>query len=270
MSVLLMFISLIIPAYLLQSFPLFENPLYNHLMKALFIGLIVILGILILRNKIDKGIPKKIGLAKTNTAFKHLLIGMGFIVVPLIITICVSKAFNWTDFSFNINEAIITSILLGFLSTFFTDALSEELIFRGYIFSNLHQHYNLWKSSLITLAVFVIAPIFIISIQNVFNIQGSVPLSGGYIINLLFFGAFMQYLRIIFKSIWVGVGFHLIFVHMNQFMGITNDRLIQFSENYNEKPIQVTLLILLLIILIGLILYPILQKRKQKKLTLLK
>lgn len=262
-ATLLMFIALIVPAFLIKNFPIFENPSYNHLAKSISIGLIVIIGILFLRRKLDKGHPEHIGLNHSKTALKYFLIGIGLILVPVLITLIASSIFGLADFRFNFNAGLVTIFFLGFISTFFTDALSEELIFRGYIYSNLKAHFNLRTSFLITLGIFVIAPVFLITIQNSLQIQGAVPLSGGYIINLILFGAFMQYLRIIFKSIWVGVGFHLVFVHMNQLMGITNDKILQFSEDSNHQAVQIVLICLLVITFLALFIYHLIKGRRR-------
>lgn len=261
---MVMLVALILPAFIIQENPIFESPGYNHLIKAIAVSAIVIMGIWLLRTKLDKGLPLNIGLSTPTIAAKHFLLGIGLIFIPFLITVSLSSVFNWADYTININWTIILSIIIGFFSTFFTDAFSEELIFRGYIFSNLKQHNSIWKSSIITLVIFVITPLIIISIQNSLNIKGSVALSGGYIITLFFFGAFMQYLRITFKSIWVGIGFHLVFVQMNQLMGSTNDRLLQFSENSNQQPIQITLAVCLIVTFASLIIYSFIKSRKEK------
>lgn len=261
-----MFVSLIVPAFLLQHYPISEDPVFNHFVKAIAVGTIILFGVYIFRSRLDKGKPNKIGLNRPKIAIRNFLIGIGFILVPLILTLILGAVFGWAKFSFNTNDKIVQTILLGLISTLFTDALSEELIFRGYIYSNLKKHYSTWQSSLITLAFFVLAPLLLISLQNSLNIQGGVALSGGYVLNMVFFGAFMQYLRIIFKSIWVGVGFHLVFVQMNQWMGTSTDKFLQFSESSNQQPFQITLILFLCIIFISLIIYPIYKNRKERTL----
>jgi membrane protease YdiL (CAAX protease family) len=264
---LLMFVSLIVPSFVLQYYSVSENPVLNHLVKAIAVGAIVLIGLWLLRSRLDNGAPDKIGLNKPRISTRNFLIGIGFILVPLILTLILSAVFGWGKFSVNTSDTIVQAILLGLISTLFTDALSEELIFRGYIFSNLKEHYSTWVSSFITLAIFVLAPLLLITLQNSLNIEGAVALSGGYVINMVFFGAFMQYLRVIFKSIWVGVGFHLVFVQMNQLMGTTSDRFLQFSENSNQLPFQLTLILFLLILFLTLIIHPIYKRRKEKMLV---
>lgn len=240
------------------------NALHKHLIQSCFTGLIAVGGIWYLRAKLNKETRISIGLLKPKKALTHFLFGFGLIAIPLIITIVLSIVFSWGDVSFNISNGILYGVILGLISTFFTDAITEELIFRGYIFSNLKKRYSSWTSSLITLALFVLVPVIINLIQKYFGINTAVPINGGFIITLLFFGTFVQYLRVLTKSIWAGVGFHLFFVQMNQLIGITDSSLIEFSETSNQQSIQITLIVLLLIIFISLIAYPFIMKKKNK------
>lgn len=264
LACLISFIALVLPAFIFQkSGVLNSDPVYQHLALSFFIGMIAVLGVWLLRSKLDKGVPISIGLAKPSTAISHALLGFGLILVPLVLTLVLSRLLGWAEFSFN-SGGVLTVMILGTISTFFTDALTEELIYRGYIYSNLKERYNVWISSLITLLLFIVTIVIIMYFKSFLGIHGAVvTLSGNYIVTLLFFGAFMQYLRVAFKSIWVGVGFHLFFVHMNKIMGLTDDRLIQFSETLNEQPLQITLIILIILVFVALILFPIIKKKRR-------
>lgn len=256
-------VALTLPVLIIkQAGILTDKPLFRHLIQSCLTGLIAIIGIWFLRTKLDKNTPISIGLVKPNKALAQFLFGFGLIAIPLIITIILSIVFGWGEVSLNISNGILFAIFLGLISTLFTDAITEELIFRGYIFSNLKERFNTWTSSIITLVLFVTLPLIISFIQNLLGIEWAVPVNGGYIITLFFFGSFVQYLRVLTKSIWTGVGFHLFFVQMNRLIGIEGDTLIQFSETSSQQPIQVTLIILLLLVFIGLIAYPYINKRK--------
>jgi len=256
-------LALTLPVLIIEKLGIqIDEPLHKHLIQSCFTGLIAVTGIWFLITKMDKQLPISIGLIQPKKAIAQFLFGFGLIALPLLITILLSIMFGWGDVSFNISTAVLPGIIFGLISTFFTDALTEELIFRGYIYSNLKARFNTWLSALITLLLFVSLPVIISAIQKVFGIDWAVPITVGYIITLVFFGSFVQYLRILTKSIWGGVGFHLFFVQMNQFMGITDDSLIEFSETSNQQPIQATLIVLLLLVFTGLIVYPIIKKRK--------
>ena len=259
-------IALTLPALIIKHLGILRaNPLYQHLLQSSLIGLVVVLGIWFLRSKVDKGTPVSIGLVKPSKAIIQILFGFGLIAVPLILTILLSQIFGWGEISLNISNGILITFIIGMISIFFTDALTEELIFRGYIFSNLKERFNVWISSLITLLLFVLFPIVLISIQKVIEIEGFLTITGSYVITLIFFGAFVQYLRVLTKSIWVGVGFHWFFVHMNQLMGITDDKLIQFSETSNQLPFQITLIILISIVFLSLFIFPFIRRVKRKR-----
>jgi hypothetical protein len=81
-------------------------------------------------------------------------------------------------------------------------------------------------------------------------------ISVGYISYLLFFGAFAVYLRVLTNSVWTGIGFHLMFVYINQIMGLESTNLIQFSNFTSETPAQITFILLLSLTFIALIAYP--------------
>ena len=151
-------------------------------------------------------------------------------------------------------------ILLGMLSVFITDALPEELVFRGYIFSNLLTKFVKWKSAIITTLLFVLFPLILYPIKSLLGSDLTTGIvnniSIGYIGYMLFFGAFAVYLRILTKSIWTGVGFHLMFVYINQLIGIDNTNLIQFTTFTNELTVQLTFGIFLILTFIGLFFYP--------------
>ena len=262
---LIVILALILPVLLFENTNLMaEQPLYRHLLQACLVGLIAIVGIWLVRTKSDTYWPSSFGLARPKKAFGQFLFGFGLIAVPLLITISLSVLFGWTDISFNVTSGILVAAVIGLVSTFFTDAITEELIFRGYIFGMIKERSNTWKSSLITTALFVVFPIIVITIQDLIGIASTMPLSGGYLITLLFFGSFVQYLRVLTGSIWTGVGFHLFFVQMNQLIGITDTSFVQFSETGSELPFQITLGVLLLFVLTGLVIYSIRSKRKSK------
>lgn len=256
-------VALLLPAAIFQKLEILQSsPNFHHLFKSFFVAILVVLSIWMLRKKVDKGNPTSIGLGIPSKAISQFLLGFGLILIPMVLAVIICAAFGWADVTINTRSGIIYAFILGLVSTLFTDALSEELVFRGYIYSNLKTRFSVWKSSIITLLIFVTVPIIIIYLQNMLGVTGSVSLSGNYIVTLFIFGAFIQYLRVLFKTIWVGVGFHLFFVHMNTLMGPTDDTLIQFSETSNQQALQIILIILLGLVFLGLILYPFIQKRK--------
>lgn len=257
-------IPLILATIAQRTFNLSE--LTRHLSQSVLVSAFVVVGIWQLRKRLDQGKPVSIGIGDLKGALLKLLLGIGILAVPLILSLITTEIAGWAEIKINWQRAQPEMILLGMLSVFLTDALPEELVFRGYIFSNLSDKFSVRKSAIITTALFVIFPVILIPIQGLLGslvTAGIVSsISGGYLAYLLFFGIFAVYLRILTNSIWTGVGFHLMFVYFNQLIGIENTNLIQFSEYTNELPSQLSLGFYLLLTFIALLVYPWIKSRK--------
>lgn len=249
---------LFIAAYAQEAWEL--DKLQHNMLKAFLVTAFVVLGVWYMRVKLDRGQPRSIGLGNVQQAILRFLLGFGLILIPLLLTLFITTLMGWALVNFNWHSAPVNAILLGMLSVLLTDALPEELIFRGYLFSNLCDKYTKWKSALITTFLFVLFPVILIPLQKLLGPEYSTgivsSLSVGYLTYLLFFGIFAIYLRVLTKSIWTGVGFHLMFVFMNQIMGLEPTHLIQFSEITSETPLQITMVVLLSLTFIILLAYP--------------
>jgi membrane protease YdiL (CAAX protease family) len=234
---------------------------------ALFMSGLVVYSVFYFRKVIDNESPGSIGLENIQKSIIKFLLGTGFVLIPMILTLSFTVIFGWGELNFNAGGSFITTILFGVVTVFLFEALPEELMFRGYIFSNLNVKYKTWISALMTIGLFVILPIFLVPIQKYLlgmeiYIGGRSAIHPSYLITMVFFGAFVQYLRILFKSIWVGVGFHLSFVYIDKIIGLEESSIIQITNATNQAGPQITLIILLLLIFISLILYPKLINKK--------
>jgi membrane protease YdiL (CAAX protease family) len=77
----------------------------------------------------------------------------GFFIAPAIIgagtlILYFTKHLEWDDFSFNASDLFIQFGILSLI------AVSEELVFRGYILNNLMQSFNKWVALFISAALF--------------------------------------------------------------------------------------------------------------------
>ena len=201
---------------------------------------------------------KTIGLNTWSKNLTYFGLGLGLLLVPLLLTIFFSNLAGWASYQLNQNSAIVERQLLVLLVVFLFEAFPEEIIFRGVIFGKLAAKYNKWKSSIITVALFVLFPIFVFPIQKLFMsgpivIGGNEGITIGYLIYMTIFGFFTAGLRVFTKNIWTSIGFHLLFVSMNHLMGIHNKGLIVITDYSNELSIQ--LIFLVSLILMGSILY---------------
>lgn len=236
------------------------SQLQIQFLESSFITIGIGLGIWMLRTYFDKGNPVSIGVTNIKRSLLSFLLGFGLLLVPLMISLSITQLAGWAEIKVNWQEAQIGLIVLGMLSVFITDAFPEELVFRGYIFSNLLTKFVKWKSAILTTLLFVIYPIIYFPVKKLFGSDlttGLVTgLSIGYIGYMLFFGAFAIYLRILTNSIWTGLGFHLMFVYMNQLIGLEDHNLFQFNRFSNELLIQLSFIILLILTFVLLIVYP--------------
>lgn len=249
---------LAISANTIKTLPL--EDLEISFLESSLITLFITLGIVFLRRRLDRGVPISIGLNKFIPAVTRFFIGFGLLLAPLVISLIITEIAGWAEIKMNWQAAQIDMILLGMLSVFVTDAFPEELVFRGYIYSNLLQKLVKWKSAVITTLLFVLFPIVLFPIKGLLGPDITTGLvnniSMGYLGYMLFFGAFAMYLRIITKSIWTGIGFHLMFVYMNQIIGLEKTDLIQFSTFTSQLPVQLTFGICLILTFIALLAYP--------------
>lgn len=240
-------------------------------LESTLITLFIVAGIWFLISRFDKGSTNSIGLNKLPKAIASFSFGVGLLLVPLFLSLIVTELAGWAEIKVNWQGARGDLILLGMLSVFITDAFPEELVFRGYIFSQLLNKYSTWKSAIVTTLLFVMFPIILFPIKALLGpdlTTGFVNnISLGYLGYMLLFGAFAMYLRILTKSIWAGIGFHLMFVYMNQLIGLNDFNLIQFSSFTNELNVQLTFGIFLILSFILLFTYPKIKGAKLRKLS---
>jgi len=262
-ALLAIYISMLIAIYLGEMVePDFIISRYT--LQALVLSSLIIASLLVLRNVVDHQLPKSIGIGNLSDGLKKFFLGLGLFLIPITLTITLTMVFGWGNVTFNsINLSVLGS---GILTVLLFEALPEELIFRGYIYTHLTTDFAKWKASLITILLFVISPVILVSIQNMLNINvtigGASSITTTYILSLIFFGVFVQYLRVLTNSIWTGVGFHLFFVYINRLIGTSSENLIQLSDVTDETPMQIILGISMLAVLVGLFLYPKISKQK--------
>jgi len=248
---------------------IFEETQARQIAKSLITVILVVTGIVLLRVYKDKGTPKSIGVGSLKQAVLYFGLGASLIVAPISITLLFTKIFGWSTIMFNAELLSEKVLLYGMLSVLLFEAIPEELLFRGYLYSNLNTRFQRWKSALMTIGLFVISPFFFVFIQDhIFGlgerqVGHATGITPSYILTLFFFGLFNQYLRILTKSVWAGVGFHLVFVYMNWIIGADANHLIQLDINdRTETPMQITMLAVYLLTFILLLIYPRIRGRK--------
>jgi len=112
------------------------------------------------------------------------LIGAGSLILYL------TKHLEWDDFSFSGNDFFIEVGILALI------AISEELVFRGYILNNLMQSFNKWIALIISALLFTL---FHIANPAV----GAIPLISLFLAGMLFG---MNYVYT--KNLWFSIALH--------------------------------------------------------------
>ena len=233
----------------------------RYILQALVMSTLTISCIYWIRKSTYNAADINIGFAGIRHSLQHFGLGISLILAPLVITLIISELMGWASFQFNFSSAMFVPHLTGVAIVLLFEAIPEELVFRGYIYSNLNIRFQKWASVLLTTLLFALLPVVLAPIQTFViemdvNYGNSSVVTPGYVINMLVFGGFVGYLRILFGSIWVGIGFHLLFVYMNRMMGFDENSLIQIVSYTNESGIQFILISLLLLTLGVLLIYP--------------
>lgn len=241
------------------------NRLY---VQALVMSGIVLPGIWLLRKRLDKGTPDTIGFQGLTSNLRSFGLGVGIIMGPLLVMALLSDLLGWSDVEINYDSETASKLALGLLTVLFFEALPEELLFRGYLYSNLSASFKKWQAGMITVLLFLLLPITLSLVQKYFlgmemSLSGANTITAEYVLMILVFGSFIQYLRIMTNNVFTGMGFHLFFIGFNRISGngATSLKFIQFNDITNNGAMQITMLVCIVLILIGLFVYPYLSLR---------
>jgi membrane protease YdiL (CAAX protease family) len=230
-------------------------------LQALIMSGIVVPGIWWLRTRGDLRPLEGLGVLGLRRSLAGFAIGTGIIALPVLLTVLLTNVFGWATVTVDLSASALGALAAGIGTVLFFEALPEELVFRGYIYRNLSAGLQRWVASLLTVGLFVLVPLALVPIQRhllgmEISVGGASTITGGYVITMILFGTFVQYLRVLTGSIWTGVGFHLAFVLINRILGPRPTNLIRFSDIVASGPMQVTALASVILLLVALVAYP--------------
>lgn len=230
-------------------------------LQALIMSGLVVPGILWLRVNWDRADMAGLGLPGLGKSVRSLALGIGLLALPLVATIALAKLFGWATITVTDADGAFGALLFTMFTAFLFEALPEELAFRGYVYRNLNTSMSRWLAGAAAVALFVLAPAVLVPIQEHIlgmevTLGGATRLTAGYLITMLIFGSFVQYLRILTGTIWTGVGFHFAFLLVNRILGPRPTDFIQFSEIVAPGAMQITALAIVGLVAVGLLAYP--------------
>lgn len=236
------------------------------LLQGIVMSGLVVPGIWWLRRRIDRRPLAEVGLEVSGRNLGGLAIGLGFVVVPVASVLGASRLFGWATIAVDTSSSGLWGLAIGLLTVFLFEALPEELAVRGYLYRNLSAVHARWKASILAVLLFITMPILGVAIQHYLlgmeiQVNGASSIQPSYLVIMLVFGSFQQYLRVLSGTIWLGVGFHTAFILINRIMGPRDDQMIRFAEVHAGGPLQLVAMASVGLILVTVFAWPWLARR---------
>lgn len=236
-------------------------------LHALIMSGIALPGIWWLRTRLDGGAMAGLGFPDVRTSLTHFSTGVGVVALPMLLTMIATLMFSWARITVDVSASGVGILAAGILTVLFFEAIPEETVFRGYIYSNLSVAVRQWLAGAITVVLFVSLPAVLFPFQKYVlgmsgNIGGADSLTVEYLVMMVIFGSFVHYLRIASGSVWTGIGFHAAFVLMNRILSPRPSALFRFIDVVNSQAIQLTLLGSLGLMVVAAIAYPRVRRRR--------
>lgn len=141
------------------------------------------------------------------------MLGVGIVPLPVLIIIAVSRLFGWATIAIDTSSASLQALAFGTVTVFLLEAVPEELVVRGYIYRTLSATRARWKAAVVSVLLFVTIPILIVAVQRYvlgmeIRINGTDRIEPSFLITMLIFGSFLQYLRVLSGTIRKRARFH--------------------------------------------------------------
>lgn len=241
-------------------------PRLRSALQAVIMSGIVLPGIWWLRRSLDRRPLAGLEILGWAKSLKGFALGSGLMLAPTAVTLLCTMIFGWATVTINPTPGASSALTVAMLTAFFFEALPEELVFRGYIYRNLSGTMRRWTAGLVTIALFTLLPVVLVLIQRhvldmPVQIGPSDRITASYLLTMVLFGTFLQYLRTLSGTVWAGIGFHLFFLMSGRLAGGGTRSFIQLSNMTSERPAQLVLVGSMLLVFIGILVYPRLSGR---------
>jgi membrane protease YdiL (CAAX protease family) len=232
----------------------------RYFVQGVVMSAVVVPGVWWLRSRIDGRSLASLGFVLEWKSLGRLAAGIGIIAGPILLAVTLGPLFGWAAVSIDRSGPALQLLVIAVATAFLFEALPEELIFRGYVYKTLSATHARWVASVVTVALFLTMPVLSVPVQQV--VLGTVQvgpadhITAGYLITLLIFGTFLQYLRVLTGTIWAGIGFHLAFLLANRIVGPRPTHLIRFTEVTAPGPLLGVVIGSAALIVAGLLAWP--------------
>lgn len=199
LKILLIMICIILGTILIALiFNPHEGDFINIRISSILVKILAIIIVLLFTKYIDKKTTGFLGLKFFKNSPKLFFIGCIIALVQFVFVLVVGLTFNVTTYK-SINtglSSILTGTIIFFVHCIFV-ALSEEMLFRGYILGNLLTKMNERKALIISSIIFL-------SVH--YSTMGNIL----YYIDILLMGFIFAYLYVISHSLYLSMGIHFL------------------------------------------------------------
>jgi membrane protease YdiL (CAAX protease family) len=204
--------------------------------SALIVGLAVTAFIMWLNGRIDRRPLAALGLGPAGDAARGFTMGVLITGGAAALVITPAAFAGWIDFVGPVDwGALGTFLILNALIAFGLEALPEELVFRGYVFTTLKRRGRTRAAFLGTTALFclIMVPTSLAASATAMLLgqepdglllapEGTDPVT--YIVLLACFGTALLAARIATGSLWTSMALHLTFLTVNRLVFADADR----------------------------------------------
>jgi membrane protease YdiL (CAAX protease family) len=203
--------------------------------SALIVGLAVTAFIMWLNGRIDRRPLAALGLGPAGDAARGFTMGVLITGGAAALVITPAALAGWIHFGPVDRGALGTFLILNALIAFGLEALPEELVFRGYVFTTLKRRGRTRAAFLGTTALFclIMVPTSLAASATAMLLgqepdgfllapEGTDPVT--YIVLLACFGTALLAARIATGSLWTSMALHLTFLTVNRLVFANADR----------------------------------------------
>lgn len=176
-----------------------EYNYFVHLRSAVFLFVSVSALVVLANRFLDRRSLQNRSFLRKSGAGKAFILGIVCWVVPAAIGVFVSVQLGWTQITLlaPVMDAVGQFLFL-LVVVFLIEAFPEEVVFRGYIYSNLNTAFPQWITVLLQTAIFTLFAYWI----------GATPTMEQWMF-IPGFGFLLGYFRALTGDVWFSIGFHL-------------------------------------------------------------
>ncbi|EMA48056.1 CPBP family intramembrane glutamic endopeptidase [Halococcus salifodinae] len=189
----------------------FFGPGYDrlgHVVSAVLTSVLVVPVVVLARRFLDQRPWAGLRLPSLRRGWRSLLLGMGCYVIPATIGLVMVLVLGWVEITVDTSFGEVVPLLLSLMGlVFLSEALPEELVFRGYIYHNLNTALPRWAAVGGQAVLFALWGVAI----------GAAP-TIDRVVFLFGMALILGMIRAITDDVWACIGFHLAFQTTQQFL----------------------------------------------------